>query len=100
MNTPVGVPRIVPGTLRGTPTGVFIGVMGSDYLTSSGSAPDELRGYVTTGNSGSVVSGRVAYALGLQGPAVSVDTACSSSLVALHLAGRSLRTGECTLALA
>ncbi|WP_396230030.1 beta-ketoacyl synthase N-terminal-like domain-containing protein, partial [Frankia sp. CpI1-P] len=77
---------IVPGALRGSRTGVFAGVMHHDYPGNSGV--------------GSVVSGRIAYTLGLEGPAVSVDTACSSSLVALHLAMESLRRGECALALA
>ncbi|MBL1082491.1 SDR family NAD(P)-dependent oxidoreductase [Streptomyces actinomycinicus] len=77
---------IDPASLRGSDTGVFAGVMYHDYFGSFGS--------------GSVVSGRVAYTLGLQGPTLSVDTACSSSLVALHLAAQSLRQGDCSLALA
>ncbi len=76
---------IVPETLRGSSTGVFAGVMYHDYLGHAAA--------------GSVVSGRVAYALGLEGPAVSVDTACSSSLVALHWAAQALRRGDCSLAL-
>ncbi|MGC0328985.1 polyketide synthase 7 [Streptomyces sp. SAI-170] len=76
---------IAPDSLRGTPTGVFAGLMYHDY---TGGAPG-----------GSLISGQVSYSLGLEGPSVSVDTACSSSLVALHLAARSLRAGECTMAL-
>ncbi|WP_371852146.1 beta-ketoacyl synthase N-terminal-like domain-containing protein, partial [Nocardia salmonicida] len=90
---------IDPNTLRGTNAGVFSGVAVIDY-TSIAENASGVDGYVMTGTAGSVASGRVAYTLGLEGPAVSVDTACSSSLVALHLAAQSLRQGECSLALA
>ncbi len=87
--------------LHQTATGVFIGVCNADYahlLTASD--VEHLDTYMATGNAASVVSGRVAYTLGLQGPALSIDTACSSSLVAIHAAAQSLRAGECALALA
>ncbi|MFF4154380.1 SDR family NAD(P)-dependent oxidoreductase [Streptomyces sp. NPDC001651] len=77
---------IDPAMLRGSATGVFAGVMYHDYQDNN--------------NTGSIASGRVAYTFGFEGPAVTVDTACSSSLVALHLAAQSLRSGECSLALA
>uniref|UniRef100_UPI003EBE09AC type I polyketide synthase n=1 Tax=Streptomyces sp. NRRL F-5630 TaxID=1463864 RepID=UPI003EBE09AC len=91
---------IDPTALRGTRAAVFTGTNGGDYLAISPDVPEETAGYVATGNTGSVLSGRVAYTLGLEGPALTVDTACSASLVALHLAVRSLRQGESDLALA
>jgi 4-hydroxyphenylalkanoate synthase len=88
---------IDPMSLRGSATGVFTGIFGQSYGTGG---TEGLEGYGLTGSASSVASGRVAYVLGLQGPAVSVDTACSSSLVALHWAVQSLWSGECDLALA
>ncbi|MER6532133.1 type I polyketide synthase, partial [Streptomyces sp. NPDC001508] len=77
---------IAPDTLRGTQTGVFSGVMYSDYTSRLHTAPENTEAYRFLGNAPSVVSGRVSYTFGLEGPSVTVDTACSSSLVAVHLA--------------
>ena len=91
---------IDPDRLAGSPTGVFLGVSSQDYGSFLPGFATEYEGLRMTGSLTSVVSGRISYALGLQGPGVTIDTACSSSLVALHLACQALRSGECALALA
>ncbi|MDX2548104.1 SDR family NAD(P)-dependent oxidoreductase, partial [Streptomyces sp. WI04-05B] len=91
---------IAPTSLRGRPVGVFVGTNGQDYPATLDGAPGVSEGHIMTGNTASVMSGRISYELGLDGPALTVDTACSSSLVTLHLAAQALRRGECAQALA
>ncbi|OLL87620.1 Malonyl CoA-acyl carrier protein transacylase [Pseudonocardia sp. Ae263_Ps1] len=91
---------IDPAGLRGSRTGVFVGTNGQDYTHLVLASGDDMGGYAGNGLAASVLSGRVSFALGLQGPAVTLDTACSSSLVGLHLAAQAVRSGECGLALA
>ncbi|WP_421111588.1 type I polyketide synthase, partial [Streptomyces sp. NEAU-S77] len=89
-----------PTSLSGSNVGVFVGTFPSGYLEVADRSAEDVAGHLVTGGSQSIASGRVAYVLGLQGPALTVDTACSSSLVALHLAAQALRSGECAMALA
>ncbi|MEU3911585.1 type I polyketide synthase [Streptomyces sp. NPDC029721] len=91
---------IDPSTLHGSPTGVFAGMCYQDYGSRLHEAPEGFEGYLVTGKHSSVVSGRISYVLGLEGPSYTVDTACSSSLVTVHMAAQALRDGECRLALA
>lgn len=85
---------ISPASLRGSRTGVYVGVMYNDYATRVLRPPKGMEGHIGNGSSPSIASGRVAYTLGLEGPAVTLDTACSSSLVSIHLACQALRSGS------
>lgn len=91
---------IVPQNLGGSRTGVFVGISNSDYSRLQGNDPASIDAYVGTGNAFSIAANRLSHIYDFRGPSLAVDTACSSSLVSLHLAARSLRSGECDLALA
>ncbi|WP_035806347.1 type I polyketide synthase [Kitasatospora mediocidica] len=91
---------IAPESLRGSNTGVFVGLMYNDYGSRFRGSAHDLQSQIALGSAGSVASGRIAHSLGLHGPALTLDTACSSSLVGMHLAADSLRAGQCDLALA
>ena len=91
---------IVPASLAGTRTGVFVGISGSDYGRLSARTAGPLNLYGVTGQAASIAANRLSYFYDFRGPSISVDTACSSSLVAIHLASAALRSGECTVALA
>jgi acyl transferase domain-containing protein len=91
-----------PDRLSGSRTGVFVGIIGSEYaqLLTSGEGIRHIDTYFGSGVANSVASGRLSYVFGLQGPSLCIDTSCSSSLVAVHLACQSLRSRECRMALA
>ncbi|MFD9221105.1 SDR family NAD(P)-dependent oxidoreductase [Streptomyces sp. NPDC060064] len=91
---------IDPNSLKGSSTGVYLGMIHNEYGCILPTVPADIEPFLSNGNVNSVASGRIAYSLGLQGPAITLDTACSSSLVSLHLAAQALRRGDCTLALA
>ncbi|AQA25953.1 beta-ketoacyl synthase, N-terminal domain protein [Rhodococcus sp. MTM3W5.2] len=91
---------IAPMSLRGSHTGVFVGTVGQEYRDVSRATDPETAAHAVVGALASVMSGRISYVFGLEGPTMTIDTACSSSLVAMHLAVRALRAGECSLALA
>ncbi|MEU5164503.1 SDR family NAD(P)-dependent oxidoreductase [Streptomyces sp. NPDC020875] len=91
---------IVPATLRGTRTGMYVGQMYHDYGARPRLPKQDFEAYLVSGSMGSMGTGRVSYTFGFEGPAVALDTACSSSLVTLHLAAQALRRGECDLAFA